>query len=409
MSVDLGILRAVARELPDAMRPAWGAQTWAGEFGEQALRARVTSMDTVLTIGADGLTGSSKVAGEVLGAPRSPLERLLAFGRGEARRGSFGHELLLHHGGRLEAHHTRLALDRGSRGTGFGGGFVDHARARYGAAGIDDVSMFAGMSVGGYAWARQGLELATTATDDTARLLDRGRQLAAVVDSARKPIDLSGRIPHLGRRISAAEHAALEPRLVRGDTLPPDALTSMQELAGLPEVGRTILLGRMWKGTAEIDRTATWWARNGEHTAAQAASGVSWRTKPELVAAESIAAARRVASALPAAADPFRAGATFATHVGVGDAIDGARAVLRTGLDEAIDVRTTIPVRTPAGRTAELTVTWDGTTLAATERLPLRDARDRRLRAALDAAWRELGVEQVRSGWTGLRRTIPAG
>jgi hypothetical protein len=62
-------------------------------------------------------------------------------------------------------------------------------------------------------------------------------------------------------------------------------------------------------------------------------------------------------------------------------------------------------VRTAAGRRIELQVAWDGAKLVATERIPLR-GRDAGVRQALDAAWRELGVDEVRSAWTGMRRSI---
>ena len=70
-------------------------------------------------------------------------------------------------------------------------------------------------------------------------------------------------------------------------------------------------------------------------------------------------------------------------------------------------VSSTVPMRTARGGRLELHVAWDGARLVATERLPLRDVRNAALRQALDATWRELGVGQVRSGWTGLRRTVP--
>ena len=414
MLVDSSIARAVVRELPAALDPAWGRATWAGAFGSRALRAEVTAMDTAVTLSARGLTGTSRVRGQVLGEPAGILDRFrsLIGTSGEAARGKFAHTLTLHDTGRLEAHHTVLKLDRGSRGTGFATGFVDHARARYATAGVDDATMFAGMSVGGYAWAREGLELTTNEVDDVARALDRGRKLAKIVDGARHWIDVSGAIPRFGRRITQEQYDSIAPRLVRGDTLPPNALTSMRELAELPDVGRGVLLGHMWKGSAEIDRVAPWWVRNGAHTSAQAADGLSYLTAPALVAEESIAAARRMGAALPAAVDPFRASATLARHLQrtgaapIDDAADAAQAVVRVTLDRPNPlVEATLPVRTAAGRRIELSVAWDGTKLVATEKIPLR-GRDAGVRQALDAAWRELGVDEVRSAWTGLRRNV---
>lgn len=414
MLLDSSVARAVVRELPDAFNPAWGTSTWAGRFGTKALRAEVTAMNTALTLSARGVTGTSTVRGRVFGEPATVFERLrsLVGGGDEAARGRFAHTLTLHDTGRLEAHHTVLKLDRGSRGSGFATGFVDHARERYAAAGIDDATMFAGMSVGGYAWAREGLELMTNEVDEVARALDRGRKLARIVDGARHRIDLSGAIPRVGRRITEAQHAAIAPRLVRGNVLPPDALTSMRELAAIPEIGRSVLLGHMWKGSAEIDRVAPWWARNGAHATAQAAEGLTYRSAPTVVATESRAAAHRIAASMPAAVDPFRASATLARHLAgtgaapIDDAADAAQAVVRVALDRATPtVETSLPVLTAAGRRIELRVAWDGAKLVATEQIPLR-GRDAGVRRALDAAWRELGVDQVRSAWTGLRRNV---
>lgn len=417
MLVDSQIARAVMRELPEAMTPVWGAATWAGTFGSKGLRAEVTAMDTTLMLSARGVTGTSRVRGRVLGEPAGLLDRFRAFlgHGGDAARGKFAHTLTLHDTGRLEAHHTVLKLDRGSRGSGFATGFVEHARTRYGAAGIDDATMFAGMSVGGYAWAREGLELTTDQVGDVARAIDRGHKLARIVDGARRPIDLSGAIPRFGRRITQAQYDSIAPRLVRGSVLPPDALTSMRELAAIPEVGRGVLFGHVWKGSAEIDRTAAWWVRNGPDGAAHAAAGVSYRSDPALVAEQSQLAARRIAGAMPAAVDPFRARATFERHLaGLGaasldDAHDGARAVVSLGIGDASPtVATTIPLRTTAGGRIEVGATWDGARLVATERVPLHDWRNADLRRALDAAWRELGVDHVQSTRSGIRRSIPA-
>ncbi|MCB0879643.1 MAG: hypothetical protein KDC46_11790, partial [Thermoleophilia bacterium] len=184
----------------------------------------------------------------------------------------------------------------------------------------------------------------------------------------------------------------------------------------LTVVGRKILLGRLWKGAAEIERVAPWWHRNGAHSIQQAADGVSWRSAPDVVRAESQAAARRIAATLPAAADPFRASKVFARHLAaagqggvaaIDDAAAGAHAVVHASLgDAAPTVATTIPLRKSAGRSLQVKVAWDGASLTASELVPLRDWRSRGLREALDAAWRELGIDRVRSERTGIARSI---
>ena len=409
MTGAIDVARSVVRELPDALRPAWNARTFAGEFGARGLHPVVREADTVVTLSAQGLAGTAKVSGDVLAPARGWLDRLRSLGRSEASHGSFRQTMRLHDSGRLEAHHHLLKLDRGWRGSGFATELAEHGRTAYEAAGIDDVTMFAGMSVGGYAWARLGLDVATTAADDAGRTLERGRAITKMVDSAHGLVHWTGRRPQL-RTLTDQHMAQLESRLVRGDVLPADALTSVEELASIPDIGRRVLLGREFQGSAELDRTATWWARNGGDAAATPLA--SWRSDPAAVLEQSRLAAQRVGAQLPAAADPFRAGEVAARQLGsVGAALDdageGARAVLRTGLDDGVSTTTTIPMRSAAGRRLELSVAWDGAKLTATERVPLRELRDPALRQALDATWRELGVDRVRSTWTGLRRSIP--
>jgi len=411
MQVDSRIARAVVRELPDVFRPDWVTHAWSGEFGALALRPQVTSIDTTLTLGSGGLTGTSRIRGTVLGTPATWLERLRTGGDQAVRRGSFAQSMVLHDSGRLEAHHSLLKVQRGFRGSGFGSELAEHGRAAYEAAGVDDVTMFAGMSVGGYAWARQGLELATTEVDDAARTLDRGRQVTAMVDESRRLVHVAGRFPRL-RTLSDEQYQTVASRLVRGDVVPEQAITSVEELASIPEVGRQVLLGRVFRGSAELTRSVAWWQR-APTAAAEAVP--SYRTDPGLVLEQSRVAARRIAAQLPAAADPFRAQATFSRHlagtgaVAVDDARDAAKAVLRLGMDESsLRVTTTVPLRTATGTRIELTVAYDGARLVATEHVPLGVGRGHPVRQALDAAWRELGVEHVRSARTAVTRTVPA-
>lgn len=65
-------------------------------------------------------------------------------------------ERVIHETG--EVHNDYFRLDNDSRGSGFGASFYKNAEDTYLEAGIDNVTIYANIDVGGYAWARMGFD-----------------------------------------------------------------------------------------------------------------------------------------------------------------------------------------------------------------------------------------------------------
>lgn len=370
-------LARVAREVPDALRPSWLTETWSGVHGAGGLRAEVDDVHAKLLLTPRGLSGSSSASGVVHDGGREV--------------GTFTRDQTLHPEGRLEVHHSYLKLDGSAQGSGFARAFNDRAFARYAEAGVDDVTILAALSVGGYAWARQGFELIGTGATAGEQLVSRARILTDLVERGRS----SG-------KITADQYAALAPRLYGGGPLPSDALTSVQELAAMPEVGKAVLLGRSWEGIRPIERTRSWWADSAPAGVSAARDGVDYLTRPDLVASASAAAARRIASTLPRAFDPAASGASFTralAHVGGGAVVDAERgAVTQLRLvegDAVSELRGHTALTTQDGASIVATIKRDASgALVGKEQLD-RSLQHADTRRAMDVAWRELGVTRV--------------
>lgn len=302
-------VRAIARVLPDALQPTWAEQTWSGTFGSRSLRALVEETTGSLHLTRESVRGELSAIGEVF--------------RRTSEVGELVRSVELRPTGELVANHGFLELEDAVQGTGFARAFNDHAFARYADGGVERVELNASLEVGGYAWARQGFELLSDEVDEADRVVARGQLLARFVREARD----SG-------AITAAQAHALEPRLVDSwGRLPPDALTSVQELAAMPEVGRSVLLGQSWAGVRPIERTRSWWSAS-----------------PPTGPADARAAAARlrgaVAEQLPALHDPDRLGAAIERRTG--RPLRGAETVLRREHElTSIDTTATLDV---AGR-----------------------------------------------------------
>jgi len=79
-----------------------------------------------------------------------------------------------------EVHHDYLSLNGRAQGSGFAKGFYEQSIRNYKKNGFTDVTVLANISVGGYAWARQGFEWAPgTAWQGRAEMIYRAQVLAA--------------------------------------------------------------------------------------------------------------------------------------------------------------------------------------------------------------------------------------
>lgn len=374
---------AVAHELPDALRPSWAAETWSGRHGANALEAVVDRTDSAVKVERTHLTGETKTRGIL----RDDVHSY----------GTFERQVLLESSGRLSVEHALLKVAPNQQRLGFAQGFNDRAFARYAAAGVDEVRVHAALTMGGYAWARAGFELVVKprTAGPMAEQIARGRAITELVDAAAHQ-----------RRITSAEARTLVPRLVTGDSLPAHALTSIADLAAVPDLGRRILAGAGWHGARPIEHTNPWWASGGT----QARSGVG-----EVARAASADAAQRVAATLPAAVDPVRAAAALSDALAASRALGEPTGDVRSSTwvrlgdgDRVKRVSMQLNARTEQHGWVGLTTTLDGKG-RLTAQHQLGDRSDSAtVQPVLDSVTGELGVEQVRSGPFGLRRRVVA-
>jgi len=368
-AADIRALRAI---VPEVARPSWMRETWSGSFGSRQLRPQMDDISSSIMLSPHGIAMMGSADGVVLG-PRGGTV------------GEISRTVRIAPSGRVTISHDLLELVPAKQGTGFARGLNDHAFARYSAAGVDQVEVHASLTMGGYAWARQGFELATTAPGGLSADLERSAKLRGFIDSAL-----------LEGHIDDVTHSALVGRLVTAAGHPADAITGVQQLAD-HAAGSAVLRGTTWHGFRPIDKLGNWWATTTS-SAGDAATGAALLSGPAAVA-------RRAAAHLPAALDPTRAADAMhgALKAGAGDlyrdAERGARTVMTLGADDVLaSIESVVPLKFGTSPQANVTVRWDAARnqITAHEYLPASSNRGR-LRDALDAAWRQLGVSEVQT------------
>ena len=352
----------ILRAMPDVLQPAWLKETWAGEHGSARLRAEVTDTRSDMQIEDGVLTGSSSVDGRVL----TPEGRDV---------GTFTRDQTLHESGRAEVHHSYMVLNDRTHGTGFARSFNERAFARYAAAGVDDVTIEAALSVGGYAWARQGFELIGNASD-------RAMQVRDLVDYS----------DHLTR----ADRKLLDQWLIRDDgSLPEHGLDSVQDLAAIPGVGRRALLGNDWEGQRAIPRTTAWWSKYDRAARMDAFNGVSHLKTPDLVEQRVRTATEAITNRMPAPLSHVALADAVRTSLGGNADVTAGALNIRTwdGTLESSSSRATlrvpeslVDVRISASRGNQFNVSEQSTKVSAS------------LRSSLDDAYRSLGIATVSTG-----------
>ena len=371
----------ISEALPEALRPTWMHETWTGVFGAGGLASKVTNTTSEVHLAAGSMRGSARASGNI--------------SSGGKEVGSFVRDMTLHPNGRMEVHHSWLRLTTASHGTGFARAFNEHAWPRYADAGVDDVSIYAALSVGGYAWARQGFELTSNAATAAERLQERGSTIRSLVDGARS-----------GGRITEEEFSSIAGRLLT-DTgaLPEHALVSVQELAALP-FGKRVLLGQSWNGAREIERTAPWWSGRTPVALSDAANGASHLIAPALTTHATNQAGRALAALLPEALDPNAATRAFERRVG-GEMITTASSTsLSYGARDALrQVSSHHELVLPSQSRVALGVSI-GPEGALVGSEYLHDVPSPSLRRAFNAAWRDLGVTSVVNRSTDKIRTV---
>lgn len=278
------IVEDVLRHVPKTFDESWLREAWAGGHGRLRLRARVDEVQSTIKLTERSLSGSAGIGGAIVK-------------RSGGRAGTVSRNVTLSPNGRLNVYHAYLKLNESLHRTGFASRFNEDAYRRYAAAGVDDVTVTAALSAGGYVWARTGFEFAPMGADLTegAQALLRAQKLRGLIDGALE-----------GGRISRSEYQRLAPRLVGDDgAVGPNTLTSVRELAAMDGIGERVLKGKSWSGLRTIPREAPWWSQAGvPSSVVDAGTGVA-HLRPATVEPAGMRAAREaVAATLPEALDP---------------------------------------------------------------------------------------------------------
>ena len=360
----------IVHALPEIMQPTWLRNTWAGEHGSGGLRAQVTSTASNLSATPTSVSGRSTARGRVA---RGADEHI----------GTFTRDQTLHSSGRAEVHHSYMSLTSAAHGTGYARSFNDRAFARYAAAGVDDVTIHAALSVGGYAWARQGFEL----HGDPAQRAQTIRNI----------IQRSG-------ALTAEDHEVLKPWLVGADgVVGKETLDSVQDLAAIPGIGRRALLRNDWVGQRDIPRTTAWWSKYDRSTRMDAFNGVSHLKTPELVNERVTMASQAISSRLPAPFNRDAFGDAIRNALGGNAHLEPGRIDIRTASGEPVSLTASHPMQVAEGPVGvNLRISRDRTVTASENGTQeLKPA----LRSGLDDAYRALGVARVQS-MNGETRTL---
>lgn len=360
--------------VPDALRPNWMRATWEGAHGSSGIHAQLS--DTAsgeVVLRSDGLIATGRASGDV------HVPDL-------AETGSITRALELGLDGHLSVSHNLLTLPKAAHGSGYARALNDHAFARYADAGIESVKIHAALSVGGYAWARQGFELnVPKGVVGEAADRARGEHITNLVTNAVE-----------GARMSREQYDSIADRLVRpGEDLPSNALVRIADLANIPEVGKAALLRSDWYGTRPIEVTRSWWQQGNATT--DASNGASLITRVERPAGDGIERSRAIDATIDA---PYgsRTRAVFESAIaGDGTRLDDvtrestSSTWAEVGDDGLTPTRTLHSLHLGDGRnvTIGIEAARDGT-LTGSQMVRGGDVRSRQ--AALDDAWRSIGI-----------------
>jgi hypothetical protein len=395
------IAQGALRQLPDAFSETWLRETWSGGHGRLRLRAELGEPIGELSLTSRNLSASASIGGSIVR-------------RSGGNVGALSRRLDLHPNGRLGVYHAYLKIEPEVQRSGFASRFNDAAYARYAHAGVDDVTVTAALSAGGYVWARTGFELAVPAgvVGEQAEAIFRADKLRSLVLVAK----------HEGR-ISAADMRSLAPRLLPEDgQMRPDTLSSIRELAAMDGIGERVLKGQAWMGIRATGSPAPWWSgRPGLGGATDAAAGPAHLRPTDLEPAAMLQARRAVAALLPEQFEPsvFSHRLEHASQRGSLHVVRTGDEKTRIGLYQpSIHTSGTFTVVDDAGaRVGSATLSIqpaDDGTLVATRRLeyvppgPGHSA----LRGALNDALRGMGVSRLQvetphptRRWTSTTRT----
>ncbi len=168
--------------------------------------------------------------------------------------------------------------------SGFARRFNEASFKKYVAAGVDDVTVTAALSAGGYVWARTGFEMKADAPE-------RAKYLATRIGTALTT-----------GSITQAEFDAIAPRLlVEGEEFDESRhLSSIVELAQMG-IGERVLKGDSFSGIRLMHPASNWWAPNRP---VDASAGVASLRDAKAVPDGVRQARNAVAALLPESLDP---------------------------------------------------------------------------------------------------------
>ncbi len=230
------IVAGMLDELPNTFRTTWLESAWSGAHGSAGLHTDITHVASGATIREQSFIANAVVAGDVRA------------GSGEIA-GNIERSVSLHPDGTLQVLHDELRLAPHAQGTGFATGLNETAFARYAAEGVQSTKVHAGYTVGGYPWAKQGFELETLSSEPGERVRDAAKTIRGIFRDASEK-----------GRISPIELHRMRSRLYEpGKPITAETLTSVQEVAAIPDLGKRVLAGSNWTGVKPIDATTPWW------------------------------------------------------------------------------------------------------------------------------------------------------
>ncbi|MEW2355422.1 hypothetical protein [Spirillospora sp. NPDC029432] len=167
--------------------------------------------------------------------------------------------------GDLCAHHEKLKLDKGYRGKGFSNAFNHHLEGWYRESGVDRITLTAGMSDGGYVWARKGFDF-SRASDARTRLRDlrqRTDRLEKWLQDHRDDPSISDEV--YNRQADLLEEAEALLRDANTHRFGTAGFPSAQEIAQLGYrpgmtkddiwLGKSVMEGSGWGGVKKIAGT----------------------------------------------------------------------------------------------------------------------------------------------------------
>lgn len=143
--------------------------------------------------------------------------------------GTFDRMITIEGKGKVAVDHTELMIDPGHRSKGLGDRFNSHAVAKYQELGVDRITLHAGDSVGGFAWARQGFRWSTPEVAKTV-----GHRALNLTDASVKH---DPKVPDAVKQQIYKETRALRKALDAGEDVQPIHIASIGERSARTVLG----------------------------------------------------------------------------------------------------------------------------------------------------------------------------